>query len=149
MSRPRADHWCYKLCRRDDVRIARVCGSRRGSDMAASDQTSPGSATARQGGEEMVRVLVISPVRMFQEALVVLLEQQHNIIVVGAASPTRASRAADQLRPDIVLFDATRLSDLVYAKALADLRSGLKVVAFGVGEPEAEVVALAEAGISG
>jgi DNA-binding NarL/FixJ family response regulator len=115
--------------------------------MAASDQTS--AASVRQGDDGLVRVLVVSSVRLFQEAFVALLERQRGITVVGAASATQAMRVVEQLRPDVVLFDATRHSNLGYARDLADPLSGPKVVAFGIAEPDAEVVTLAAAGITG
>jgi two-component system nitrate/nitrite response regulator NarL len=117
--------------------------------MAASDQASRGTAAARQGDDGTVRVLVVTSVRLFQDAFAALLGQQHGISIVGAASPPQASQIAEQLMPDIVLFDASRQSNLDYAKELADRRPGLKVVAFGIAETDAEVVTLAAAGISG
>lgn len=116
--------------------------------MAASDHTSLESAAAGQGSDARMRVLVVSSVRLFQEAFVALLERQHGITVVGVASPPQASAIADELRPDIVLFDATREDSLDYAKGLADRRPAPKLVAFGVAETDAEVVSLAAAGIS-
>ncbi|MBV8187771.1 MAG: response regulator transcription factor [Alphaproteobacteria bacterium] len=117
--------------------------------MAASDRTSPNQAASPQGDPGLVRVLVVSSVRLFQEAFAALLGRQCGIAVVGAASPPQASQVADQVRPDIVLFDASRQGNLDYAKQLADQHSGAKVVAFGVAEPDADVVTLAAAGISG
>jgi DNA-binding NarL/FixJ family response regulator len=115
--------------------------------MAASEGTS--LAAPRQGDAAPVRVLVVSSVRLFQDAVAALLGRQRGIAVVGVASPSQASQIAEQVRPDIVLFDATRQSNLGYAKDLAGLRPGTKVVAFGVAEPDADVVTLAAAGISG
>jgi DNA-binding NarL/FixJ family response regulator len=117
--------------------------------MAASNRTSLDVAAPPQGEHGMVRVLVVSSVRLFREAFAALLGRQPGITVVGAASPPQASQAADELRPDIVLFDATRQGNLDYAKDLSDRRPAPKVVAFGVAEPETEVVTLAAAGISG
>jgi DNA-binding NarL/FixJ family response regulator len=117
--------------------------------MAASDRTSLDAAALAQGEHVMVRVLVVSSVRLFQEALAALLGRQRGITVVGAANPSQAAQAADRLRPDIVLFDATRQANLDYAKDLSNRRPAPKVVAFGVAEPEVEVVTLAAAGISG
>jgi DNA-binding NarL/FixJ family response regulator len=116
--------------------------------MAASDQTSLDLAAARQADDGTVRVLVVSSIRLFQEAFAALLGRQHGITVVGATSPPQASAIADALQPDIVLFDATRQGNLDYAKSLADGHSA-KVVAFGVAETDSEIVTLAAAGISG
>jgi two-component system nitrate/nitrite response regulator NarL len=107
------------------------------------------SVGKQQSDDGMLRVLVVSSVRLFQEAFSVLLGRDHGISVVGAASPPQASAIADELRPDVVLFDATRPSNLDYAKGLAEQRPAPKVVAFGVAETDAEIVTLAEAGIAG
>ena len=117
--------------------------------MAASNQASLVAAEAPQTRDGMLRVLLVSYIRLFQEAFATLLERQDGITVVGTASPPQASAIADELRPDIVLFDATRHADLGYAKELADRQPTLKVVAFGVSETDAEIVTLAAAGISG
>jgi len=51
--------------------------------------------------------------------------------------------------PDIVLLDMTRPGTLECAQRLAEQLSATKVVAFGVGETDAEIVALASAGVAG
>jgi DNA-binding NarL/FixJ family response regulator len=117
--------------------------------MAASDGTSLDSTSVREDDEGSVRVLVVSSVRLLQEAFVALLERQRGVSVVGAANAPQAARLVEQVRPDVVLFDATREGDLDFAKELGDPRSGAKVVAFGIAEPDAAVVTLAAAGISG
>src|SRR5712664_394390 len=64
-------------------------------------------------------------------------------------NPLQAPAQAAELRPDVVLFDATRAGNLGYARILADQVPASKVVAFGVAETDAEIVALAAAGIAG
>jgi DNA-binding NarL/FixJ family response regulator len=117
--------------------------------MAASNQASPVSVAERQGNDGMLRVLVVSSIRLFWEAFATLLGRENGITVVGTASPPQASVVADELRPDVVLFDATRQGDLDYVKALADHQPAPKVVAFGVADTDAEIVRLAAAGVSG
>jgi two-component system, NarL family, nitrate/nitrite response regulator NarL len=97
----------------------------------------------------LLRVLVVSEIRLFQDALAALLGDQAGVCVVGATNPLQASAQTSELRPDIVLFDATRAGNLGYARALADQVPAAKVVAFGVAETDAEIVALAAAGIAG
>jgi two-component system nitrate/nitrite response regulator NarL len=117
--------------------------------MATSSMAPLVSAGKQQSGDGMLRVLVVSSVRLFQEAFASLLGRDHGISVVGAASLPQASAIAGELRPDVILFDATRQANLDYAKDLAEQRPAPKVVAFGVAETDAEIVTLAEAGIAG
>ena len=97
----------------------------------------------------LLRVLVVSGIRLFLDAFAALLGRQAGVSVIGIASPPQALVQATELRPDIVLFDATRPGDLGYAKTLAEQVPASKVVAFGVAKTDAEIVALAAAGIAG
>jgi two-component system nitrate/nitrite response regulator NarL len=97
----------------------------------------------------LLRVLVVSEIRLFQDALAALLGGQTGVRVVGMTNPLQAPAQTAELRPDIVLFDATRPGNLGYARTLADQVPAAKVVAFGVAETDTEIVALAAAGIAG
>jgi two-component system nitrate/nitrite response regulator NarL len=101
----------------------------------------------RTGGP--LRVLVVSDIRLFQDAFAALLGGQTDVCVVGMTNALQAPAQAAELRPDIVLFDATRQGNLGHARTLADQAPASKVVAFGVTETDAEIVALAAAGIAG
>jgi two-component system nitrate/nitrite response regulator NarL len=101
----------------------------------------------RTGGP--LRVLVVSEITLFQDALAALLAGKAEVCVVGTTNPLQAPAQATDLRPDIVLFDATRSGNLGYARTLADQAPASKVVAFGVAETDAEIIALAAAGIAG
>jgi len=96
-----------------------------------------------------LRVLVVSEIRLFQDALATLLGRQAGLSVIGMTNQFHALTQTAELRPDIVLFDATRAASLGYAKTLSDQVSASKVVAFGVAEADAEIVALAAAGVAG
>jgi DNA-binding NarL/FixJ family response regulator len=96
-----------------------------------------------------LRVLVVSEIRLLQDAFAALFGRQAGVDVIGMASPLHAPAQTAQLRPDIVLFDATRPGNLGHAKTLVDQIPASKVVAFGVAETDAEIVALAAAGITG
>jgi len=97
----------------------------------------------------LLRVLVVSEIRLFQDAFAALLGRQAGVCVVGMTNPLQAPAQTAELRPDVVLFDATRAGNLGYARILADQVPASKVVAFGVAETDAEIVALAAAGIAG
>jgi DNA-binding NarL/FixJ family response regulator len=125
--------------------------------MASSNAISPTSTGERQRDERsnrpqaegLLRVLVVSDTRLFQEAFAALLERECGVAIVGTTSPPQAQAIAAELRPDIVLLDLTRRDNLSYANGLAEQRPAAKVVAFGVAETDAEIVALAAAGITG
>lgn len=96
-----------------------------------------------------LRVLVVSDIRLLREAFAALLGHQVGVCVVGITNLQQAPVRAAELRPDIVLFDATRAGTLGYARTLADQVPAAKVVAFGVAETDSEIVTLAAAGIAG
>ena len=109
----------------------------RSADPPAAQATSPLPQT---GG--LLRVLVVSEIRLFQDAFAALLGRQAGVCVVGMTNPLQAPAQTAELRPDIVLFDATRAGNLGYARTLANQVPASKVVAFGVAETDAEIVAL-------
>jgi two-component system nitrate/nitrite response regulator NarL len=97
----------------------------------------------------MLRVLVVSDVRLFQEGISSVLARQGEIEIVGTADlPHARDRTAD-LRPDVVLFDATRPENVEYVKYLVASVPDTKVVAFGVTETSNDILALAAAGTAG
>jgi DNA-binding NarL/FixJ family response regulator len=95
------------------------------------------------------RVLVVSDIRLFQDSVAALLERECSVAIVGTARPPYAPAIAAELAPDIVLLDMTVPGNLDCAKRLAEQPPPAKVVAFGVGEVDAEIVALAAAGVAG
>ena len=98
----------------------------------------------------MTRALIAGRSRVHREALATVLAQGDRVRVVGTASHREevlARLEAD--RPDIVLIDVTMFDA---ARTVADIKArtpGVQVVAITLGETEAEVVALAEAGVAG
>lgn len=96
-----------------------------------------------------LRVLVVSDVRVVQQGLRLLLTQQHGVDVVGTVDMSHAKEQSARLHPDLILFDAARLGCLEFVKDLVEAAPDCKVVAFGVKEREAEILALAAAGTAG
>jgi DNA-binding NarL/FixJ family response regulator len=91
-------------------------------------------------------VLILSDVRVTREGLALLLTRDGSVIVVGAAAGNVAGTQVAELRPDVVLLDAT-LDDLLgCAQRLRDAADGIKIVAFALGEVGEELIACAEAG---
>jgi DNA-binding NarL/FixJ family response regulator len=93
-------------------------------------------------------VFILSDVRLFRDGLAQLLLRDTMVAVVGAASARDAGALIAQLRPDVVLLDATLLSGPDCAQRLREVVQGSKIVAFALGELDADVIACAEIGIS-
>jgi two-component system nitrate/nitrite response regulator NarL len=93
-------------------------------------------------------VFILSDVRLTREGLALLLTRDASVVVVGAASASVAVTQIAELRPDIVLLDAT-LDDMPgCARCLRNAADGFKIVAFALGEVDQELIACAEAGVS-
>ena len=96
-----------------------------------------------------MRILVVSDVRVVQEGLHSVLAQQEGVDIISTVDSRHAKHENAQLSPDIVLFDAARLKGIGIVKDLIASSPHTKVVAFGVKETDAEVLALAAAGTAG
>ena len=94
----------------------------------------------------MLRVLVVSDVRLFQEGVSSVLALQNEVEVVGSADILSARDRIAELHPDVVLFDATRRGSTEQVKHLVASVPNTKIVAFGVAETSSEILALAAAG---
>jgi two-component system nitrate/nitrite response regulator NarL len=98
----------------------------------------------------MIRVLVCSHIRLYREGLAEILAHDRTLDVVGVASTGEESLArADALLPDVVLLDMAMPGGISTVAALEAAASGVRVIALGVGEEDAEVIACAEAGVRG
>jgi two-component system, NarL family, nitrate/nitrite response regulator NarL len=97
----------------------------------------------------MMRLLIVSNVRVVRDALPPLLARHDGIDVVGTAELLKAVDRNRELRPDIVLFDAARRDDVRHVQGMVSAEPRCKVVAFGVKETHEDIVALAAAGTAG
>ena len=102
-----------------------------------------------ESGPVMLRVLIVSDVRVVQEGLNSLLAQRAGIDVVSAVDMLRASDEIARLLPDVVLFDAARQDSVEFVKTLVASAPHSRIVAFGVKETAEEFLALAAAGTAG
>lgn len=96
-----------------------------------------------------MRILVVSDVRIVQEGLHAVLAQQDGVDIISTVDMRHAKHQNAQFNPDIVLFDAARLDSLGIVKDLVASSPHTRVVAFGVNETDAGVLALAAAGTAG
>jgi len=89
----------------------------------------------------------VSEIRLYREGVVLLLERDPRIDVIGAAATHRQAGPLLDRAPDVVLLDTAIANAEV---ALAELGApAQKVVILGVAEQEADVIAWAEAGAVG
>src|SRR2546426_2625688 len=98
----------------------------------------------------MIRAVIAGRSRVHSEALAAALSQGRHVQVLATAShPQEVLALLGEVIPDIVLVDFAT-SEAV--KIVADIRHrtpNVKVVAITLGESEAEVIQLAEAGVAG
>jgi two-component system nitrate/nitrite response regulator NarL len=97
-----------------------------------------------------VRVLVVTDIRLYRDGAAESLRRLAGVEHVGtAASGGAAVVAARRDDCDIVLLDMSMTDSQESARALVTARPHLKVVALGAQEDGPQVVACAEAGITG
>jgi DNA-binding NarL/FixJ family response regulator len=98
----------------------------------------------------MIRVYVVGAVRLYRQGLATILPRHDGIEVVGtAASWAECAAAAPASRPDVVLLDMALADGTKAIEEIVHATEGIKVIALAVSESESEVIAYAEAGVSG
>ena len=98
----------------------------------------------------MIRVLIVSDVRLYREGLERAFAAAEDIDLVGSASDwTEARETIERFGPMIVLLDIAMRGARTGARQFVQERPHIKIVAFAISEVEQEVLACAEAGIVG
>jgi len=98
----------------------------------------------------MVGVYVLAEIRLYRDGLARILARVPGLQVLGAAADyDRAREELDRLRPQIVLLDTVMPGSLGVARTILARPQPPKIVALGVPDAEDELLACAEAGISG
>jgi len=95
------------------------------------------------------RVFVVSDVRLLCDGLMLSLSQQPSVTIVGSAELTVASAQLADLQPDVVLLDVGSRGGLDMPPQFREVMPDAKIVAIAVNDVEQEVLACAEAGVSG
>ena len=95
------------------------------------------------------RVYIVSDVRLHREGLILGLDRQSQLTVLGAGSSGEVLNQIRILRPDVLLLDLGARDSLTIPRLAQLCLPGLRVVAFAVAEAPENVLACAEAGISG
>jgi two-component system, NarL family, nitrate/nitrite response regulator NarL len=94
-----------------------------------------------------LRILVVSAVRLLREGLVAALESR-GVRNVSAATAHELAGALQPTPPDVVIVDVRSHGMIELLRLLATGTPPIPVIAFGVEEREADVLACAEAGAS-
>lgn len=98
----------------------------------------------------MIRVLIVSDIRLYQDGLSQILGAEPRLQVVGAAGDLRTAVDFARQRPaDIALVDLAMAQSAATARDLHTAVPTLKIVALGVRDSETDVIAAAEAGVAG
>ncbi len=98
----------------------------------------------------MTRVLIVADIRLFRDGLAEILGKQARLDVVGTAdSGAAAIGRAAELSPDLILVDQAMPDSLATIRSVLTLLPSAKVISLGVAETEGDVIACAEAGVSG
>jgi two-component system nitrate/nitrite response regulator NarL len=116
----------------------------------AADRETNDCLQASAVGFVMTRVLIVASIRLYREGIAQLLNAHGEFTVVGTESAGRdAMERIDETAPDVVLVDMD-IPDLADTAAVFTSRSPrIPVVAIGITESDAEVLACAEMGMAG
>jgi DNA-binding NarL/FixJ family response regulator len=97
----------------------------------------------------MTRAVVLSEIRLYREGLAVLLAGPDLEIVGTAGDGAAGLGIVAESPPDIVLVDMAMTKAMATVRALQLAAPTVPIVALGVSETERDVIACAEAGVSG
>jgi two-component system, NarL family, nitrate/nitrite response regulator NarL len=95
------------------------------------------------------RVYILSDVRLMCEGLSASLAQENSLVVVGSSDLRVSGERLAELCPDVVLVDIAAPGGLSAFLPIGQVLCNVKAVAFAVTEIEQEILACAEAGLSG
>jgi len=105
---------------------------------------------AQESVRDAIRVVLASDVRLYREGLAESLGRTKRIEVIGTAGAAEeATNAVRRLQPRVVLLDMSMRDSAGLVGALLDASPDTRVVAFAVAGDESDVIAYAEAGVSG
>jgi two-component system, NarL family, nitrate/nitrite response regulator NarL len=94
-------------------------------------------------------VFIVSDMRLLRDGLVLSLSQQSSLAVADSADLTISPTYIASACPDVVLLDVGTPGGLETLLALRQALPDLKIIAIAVSGVEQEVIACAEAGVSG
>lgn len=103
------------------------------------------------GRDKVIRIFVVSDVRLYRDGLANALESDGRLEMVGASARARSALddATCDPAPDVVLLDMTVEDAFEAARRLSAREPPIKVVALGILERTRDIVRCAEAGVAG
>ncbi len=98
----------------------------------------------------MIETYIVTEVRAYRDALASALGRTGHIRVVGsAAHPADAACELATVHPDVVLLDLAGADGPDWARVIGAASPQLRLIVLGLEEAEHDVIAWAEAGVSG
>jgi two-component system nitrate/nitrite response regulator NarL len=114
------------------------------------DPARPSEVALLSGGDaRRLRVVIIAAVRLYREGLAAELARRGWDVVGAVGDIAPGSELVRQLRPEITLVDIGPPETIERLPELVNVVSATKILALGVPERPADVVACAEAGLDG
>ena len=95
------------------------------------------------------RIIVASSILLYREGLAASLVRDGRLKVLAAVDLSETVDAAERLRPDAVVVDASTAAGLCIARTMKCEAPALPVLGFGISESAADVISCAEAGLAG
>ena len=96
-----------------------------------------------------IPVVVVSPVCLYRDGLVALLERAGDVAVVGTAADVETAIELAIRLDALVLFDAMTAESCAEIRAMRDALPDVSILALTVRRGEQEMIELAEAGVQG
>jgi two-component system, NarL family, nitrate/nitrite response regulator NarL len=98
----------------------------------------------------LIKVLIVSDVRLYRDGLCEMIAREGMIQVAGtAAAAAEALEAVEASSPNVVLVNVAMRDGIPLARAIHEATPAVKVVALAVPDDEHDVIAWAEAGAAG
>lgn len=98
----------------------------------------------------VIRVMIISAIRLYREGLERVLGEDEHIDIVGTAALVREALGnLDTIKPDVVLLDVAANNLATSIQQILEQAPRTQVVALSVPDNDDELIACAEAGVSG
>jgi DNA-binding NarL/FixJ family response regulator len=99
---------------------------------------------------QMIRVLLVSPTRLYRDALAAALDATGRMTIVDTPSGVDEALASVRtLRPDVMLVDLPRSQVYRLIPSLQQAEGATRVIAFAVPQTESDIIGWAEAGVWG
>jgi two-component system nitrate/nitrite response regulator NarL len=97
-----------------------------------------------------IGILIVSAIRLYREGLAQVLSRFDSLAVVGQQADREGTLAClPAMVPNVVLLDMSTPESHAIAREVKAVGPSISIVALGISESEAEVLACAEAGVAG